>query len=418
MSHEHDESCGCGLTASAYRDGDGNLVVQTNIAGHPDGEPFARALLAHANGRDELAKAKRVDPFSGRDWKYPALDILIQKARRDMLRWGPDLLRELLRLYDDGKLYPLTPDREAMLRSLFRDRENDLVVRVTGMLDGRPVPPSTKGYQEPSHLEASFRLGRGLDLRTPGRHYKPAPEGTPAAAFEQVLEMALKVPLDERDVRALQYVQRKTGEYVRKPLESMRVDVDAVLLDTERKLTDAETDWLKSNVTEAIAERLTAKQLEQQLRRTLEGNLSNDLERIALTELRSAHAYGSYRTLKENAAEAGVDDPYVYKMTSPTACVQCVRIWGRRGSHRYLLSEVEAWEAAGGNFKKPAADWGPTIGPVHPRCMCGPLLMFTSEREHREMVEANDEMLADWRRELGERGNARLPDDTIVGGSA
>lgn len=419
MSHEHDEHCGCGLTASAYRDADGHLVVRTNILDHPDAEPFARALLAHATGRAELAKAKRLDDLVNRDWKYPELDELVQKARRDMLRWGPDLIRELKRLYESGKLFPLTPDREAMLRSLFRDRSNRLVVRVAGILDGRPAPPTAEGYQEPSHTEAAFRMGVRLDPVDPASHYRPPPvSGPDTTAFEELLQDVMKVPLDEQDARALQFVQRRVGDYVRKPAQAFELDTVRTLLDSERLLEDEQVDWLRGKLTDAVVERMSADDLARELRRTADRSLANDMNRIARTELRSAHAYGAYRSLKRKAAEAGIDDPDVYKITSPSACVQCRRIWGRRGSKVYALSEVEAWELGGGNFGRPADQWGPTIGPVHPNCLCGPLLMYTGERSHRLMLEANDEMLADWRREVAERGTARLPDDTIVGGSS
>jgi hypothetical protein len=134
--------------------------------------------------------------------------------------------------------------------------------------------------------------------------------------------------------------------------------------------------------------------LERDLRDAVAGTpLTNDMERVARTELRDAHAEGAYQTLKAETERLGLNDPEVYKITSPTACADCVRIWGRGGSKRYRLSQVEAWEAQGGNMGKPHQQWGPTIGTVHPNCGCGPLLYFNAST-HQAMLTAVDEIMA------------------------
>ena len=102
--------------------------------------------------------------------------------------------------------------------------------------------------------------------------------------------------------------------------------------------------------------------------------------------------------IEKKAAEIGETDPLVYKITSVTACQHCYRIWGRRGSIRYHLSELERWEALGGNFHKPAREWRATIGPIHPNCMCGSLFLYTGDDLHTRMLAAVDEMVEEGKR--------------------
>lgn len=94
----------------------------------------------------------------------------------------------------------------------------------------------------------------------------------------------------------------------------------------------------------------------------------------------AAHGYGAYVKLKGQAKALGDEDPLVYRIASINACAQCKRIWGLPTAPViYRLSQIEAWEARGGNVGLPAAQWGPVIGPVHPNCACSPLAYYRPE---------------------------------------
>jgi hypothetical protein len=167
-----------------------------------------------------------------------------------------------------------------------------------------------------------------------------------------------------------------------------------------RELTEREYAAVRPAVQQAIMERRTARELARELRAAVAGTkLTNEMERVARTELRDAHANGAYQALKEQAGSAGLDDPEVYKITSPTGCRECIRIWGRGGSRRYRLSQVEAWEAQGGNYGRPPAQWGPTIGTVHPNCTCGPLLLYVGDKEHAVVLRTAESIINEIRAE-------------------
>ena len=144
-------------------------------------------------------------------------------------------------------------------------------------------------------------------------------------------------------------------------------------------LSEEETQTVRRTVVEGIAEHASVAEVARSLRdATIDTALTNDMDRVSRTELSFAHNHGAYVALVAGL-EPG-EDPLVYKIVSPGACEQCRRIWGHPTNPvHYKLSVVEAWSNAGGNFRKPAKQWGPTIGPTHPRCTCPPLLRWNPE---------------------------------------
>ena len=116
----------------------------------------------------------------------------------------------------------------------------------------------------------------------------------------------------------------------------------------------------------------------------------NDMRRVARTELQAALNHGAWAALKARVPPRST--PLVYKQVSADACVECRRIWGpMEDPLLYRLRDVERWEKSGGNVGKTKAKWGPTIGPIHPQCRCGPLRLH-NETIHTRVTEAAEQM--------------------------
>lgn len=335
-------------------------------------EPIIGALAAHLGFHMEpLTKASFEDQL---DPRYPALTVLVRAARRDWVSHGEALVETISRLLREGRLLPMTASSEALLQELFRDHHVRIQVNFGGhttdkkrldrMVQRGLIDPD---HAEKAHIPVSYRLGRGLEMLNVHR-VKPTKA---APSIATVVRRALDVELTPQDQDSMLYAQRRAALYMRRPAQS---HTDAI----ERQLTEAEVSTIRTATATAVDKRHSAKQLERELRATLKGPaLQNDFERVAVTEMAFAHSYGAYEALKQQSAAAGHKDPLVYKFVSPGACGDCKRIWGPMGNpNKYRLSVVEAREAAGGNFKKHRRDWGPVIGPVHPRCTEGPLQFY------------------------------------------
>lgn len=368
-------------------DGDHDQVrVRTNVAGLDScmHGPLVRALGVHLGYDVELRKAVQGDPDV--DPRYPWLRTLILAARRDWDQFGAQLTQEVRNLLMSGKLLPLTNENEAILRELFADHAMGFTVvfaghdpepqRVQRLINKGLVDPDHAGQ---SHIEISYKLGRGLDALA--AHLAPADQ---QPDLEQLVADASRVPLTAQDRHAIDYARRRAAIYMRRPLSQAQTEADRILTERERARVG---DVIAGGGAARHRADQVARDLQEALRHT---TLTNDLDRVARTELHFAHSHGAYVGLKTQAAAAGMDAPLVYKIVRGGACRHCRRIWGPPTQPRtYLLSFVESRDAAGGNFRLPASQWGPVIGPVHPNCTEGALLLYTPQL-HEAVLDAAD----------------------------
>jgi hypothetical protein len=388
--------------ARARRRTDGALDLVTNFRDLPDNvcEHAAEALLAHLGfEHTELRKAsRRLDP----DPRYPQLNTLIRAARRDWTRWGSQLVMHVQDLLDAGKLLPITPKSREALEALFRLHTVGFQMRFSGPdTVSRPLleelvhkglaTPAT--LRQPGHVDVAFRLGAGAHMLRPHRLPATAKRSTLGATpdpppLDEVVREALQVSLSKPEKAARDYAKQRAAIYMRRPL-------GAGYTEAERLLNERELGAIRQATASAVERRESYKQLSADLHDAVVGSpsLSNDMDRVARTELAFAHAFGGYHALKRQAADVGDLDPLVYKFVSPVACDDCQRIWGPPSDpHKYRLSFIEAREAGGGNFRLSRHQWGPVIGPVHPHCTEGPLQYW-----HEDIVdfinEAADELI-------------------------
>jgi hypothetical protein len=341
--------------------------------------PAALGAFARHIGCDHEELRKAVQPAGEPpDPRYPALGTLLLQARQNWFAYGDALVRLIGDMHAQGRLFPLTAINEALLRQLLAQRGASFMLTFTGRARVNPGPPS-EAHPEgaPSLLTMAFTLGYRHDMLVP--HGVPANQAPEMSRIVEVVRAAL--PATEKEQEAIAYVHARGELYMRRPAENAATEV-------ERILTEAEYAAVRGATAAAVAEKRSAKQLERDLKDATTGtSLTNDMERVARTELAFAHNFGAYKKLKRQAAEIGEDDPLVYKLVSPFSCTECRRIWGpAKDPRHYRLSFIEQRERDGGNFRRPVREWGPVIGPVHPNCTEGPLMFY-----RRDLVQAIDE---------------------------
>lgn len=310
----------------------------------------------------------------------PELNTLIEAAMRDWRAWAAALADAVAKLVTkDGTaaLGKLSDSTREKLAALYDLHATELQLRMTGTaadprlvrkaLEG-PTSGTLRPYVGPegsSRLVTAYRVGRAHDPVSPtARDVERKP-----ATMADVIKRASAKALTKEDEAALEFIQRRGAEYMRRPIQT-------AIQQVERTLSDAEARVVRGAVETGRTEKMGYKRLARELRDAMQGNptLTNDMERVARTEAAFAGHAGALATLEEQAKAAGQgEDPEVYKFASPNACVNCLRIWGPNSNPtRYRLSEVRA----GSNFGKPPAQWGPTIGPTHPNCTCPPIALY------------------------------------------
>ena len=388
--HEHGPGCGCEeLHAVAWVGADG-VHLQTNLRGHELAPAIVSVLQQHVGDAEPLLKAQPPDP------KNPELELIAAMAAAHLEQWIATLLEALLLWWRHKPPRRFDAATERALRAVFEQHEEDLVVAFSGMLGyGTPAPENhpAKLPGVGSFVEAAARLGISSSPDSP----LVALQG-PRLTWSALGDELGKIPMDPTTAASVEAMQRRGAIYMRRPAQQFEDETIRTLLDHERQLSAEQLHAIRTAGAEAVSTQMSVAEFERKIKDLADATLRNNMARVSRTELAQAAAWGAYTVLKARAAEIGETDPEVYKLTSPTACQHCVRIWGRRGSNRYRLSELEAWELAGGNFHKPAREWRATIGPVHPQCLCGQLFLYTGDDLHTRMLAAVDEMVEEGKR--------------------
>lgn len=369
--------------------------VDLDMGGVPvEARPAVLDSLACSWGLTDMLKAHQHPDGEGDDLRFPELFRLIRLARADWLRWGTKLVDSVLELHRDRRLFPLTAANEEALVRLFEDHELAMLIRfarppsidlqrrkrleAAGLLD--PDLPGT------SWVELAYRIGRRLETLV-----KPEEREVSEASLAKLVRdtfgpgrtgrLGRQLPrLTPQQTAALEYVRRRSAHYMRVPATKWTGSLYVVISEEERHLRQAELAAVRGALGRAVAEGSSDRELERKLRAAVKGTrLTNDMMRVARTELVNAHSQGAYSRLLEQAHSMGIDrsDIRVYKIVSRTACEHCRRIWGPPDDPIiYKLSTIEAWEAKGGNFQIPAKQWRAVVGPVHPNCTEGGLLLY------------------------------------------
>lgn len=336
------------------------------------------------------------------DPRFPELKTLLKLARRSWEEYGDALVEEVRKLVDRGRLFPFHAEELAELDRLFASHRVSLRLRLFGVL---PTPAELEAAKasgaidgdpaalaERSAITLAYKAGKRWDqiasaADAPVAPPLPGDEAQPEPQLARVVRELVEVPLTTRDKRALAYIQQRGAIYIRRPVATATGAVLGEVVDASgdlRRLFPSEEKKIRDAVEAQIRAGEGWRTLGAKIHDALEGNptLINDVDRIARTELSFAHAYGAHASLRERleAAELPPEEQQVFKLTQPTACSDCMRIWGPHTAPKlYKLTDVEGASFAGGNFGKPRSQWGPTIGPTHPNCTEGPLQLYRPE---------------------------------------
>lgn len=181
--------------------------------------------------------------------------------------------------------------------------------------------------------------------------------------------------LTSAETEALAWAQFRAGEHCQGlantlaaktralVVETLSEDRQTVLVGSEPR-RGAMLDAIRQATAEHIEGRTTRRKLRSRLLELTQDG-ARDWQRIAETESQRAHDMGvAMDVATRHGAEA-----QVYKRPAPNACPKCVKAYTVDGSvpRLFALSELAA---NGTNQGRKAAEWVPTLGPMHPWCAC------------------------------------------------
>lgn len=124
-------------------------------------------------------------------------------------------------------------------------------------------------------------------------------------------------------------------------------------------------------VPEAIKNNTERYKVIQQLRE-MSGDWERDWHRVAHTEMWDAKVRGEAQAIfdGESPLSSKKGETKVFKRPGPNACSMCKKLYLEPDGITpkiFTLSELQAY---GTNYGKKQRDWVPTLGTLHPNCMC------------------------------------------------
>jgi hypothetical protein len=188
------------------------------------------------------------------------------------------------------------------------------------------------------------------------------PSARASISFDGVARLAkTTAPLTAVETKAMEYAEAHAGEYIRgiatTALRDVRAATSAAGMSALRAVQDG--------VSQAIANRDTVSELQTTLFNLLD-DASRDWRRVAATEINNAVQRGIYETIRAKSDDG--EGQLVYKRPASDACRHCKRVYLMPDGVTPKIFKMAHLHDSNVGVK--ALNWGPTIGGVHPWCLC------------------------------------------------
>lgn len=258
----------------------------------------------------------------------------------------------------------LTPKLLFQIKEIIRKHHTAFVVRAFGV---DTVPKSVleelkklgvvKDDAE-THLDDAYLYGQALAVLEQAK--------TTKLTAEQVRQFVAKnpVPLTPQEKAAAQTARLTGASYVVGLGNTIEKETGQLLIEADHELREKLREKIADKTALAIEARKTAKQLKSDLGHAMQ-DWTRNLDRIAITELHNAQQQGFADGVKKRYG----GEARVAIRPMPDACAHCKRLHlGPDGQPRiFKLSQLAP---PGANVKKPASQWVPCVGALHPHCQC------------------------------------------------
>lgn len=218
-------------------------------------------------------------------------------------------------------------------------------------------------FPEPMHaVSDAWRYGYGLGSTDHPSQKRPIEQ----TSYQDWRKGHVQPPLTDAERASVLWANTRAAEHVQGLGNRVAADFSTIAIDTDAELRRRTEDLIRDVVAESVDLREPWREIVTKLGDATD-DWARDLARIAATEKHGAMQEGQARAMKRRRGRSG-DDVRVAKQPNPDACKHCLRLYTEGGKLRlFWLSELEA---NGSNAGRKAADWLPTVGPVHPWCAC------------------------------------------------
>ncbi len=254
----------------------------------------------------------------------------------------------------------LTRTQIKQIQSIISDHMEVLMQLVTG--EGHPSPQLLRKLKLPKDITdlitSAYQYGRlgvlqGKDL------------STMSEADVQKLMRNLKLTKSQQN--SISYAKIKAQQSIDSITQRITSNVITMAIQSDLAMWDA----VKEVIPVALENHTPRYKVVQQLREKT-GDMERDWQRVVHTELWDAKLQGEAEAIVNNESPLSSKgrDTIVFKRPAHNACAKCKQLYLERDGITPRLFKLSELAAFGNNYGKKQADWVPTLGTLHPNCMC------------------------------------------------
>lgn len=184
---------------------------------------------------------------------------------------------------------------------------------------------------------------------------------------QEVNDMLKKLKVSSRQQKSMEYLKAKTQLSIDNLTQRMTSAVITSAIQNQLDMYQA----IGQVVPEAVNKNTDRYKVVQQLR-DLTQDWERDWHRVAHSEMWDAKVQGEANAIMDNESPISKKgkDTMVFKRPAPNACNKCKQLYLEADGITPKLFKITELQANGSNYGKKQADWKPTLGILHPNCMC------------------------------------------------
>lgn len=254
----------------------------------------------------------------------------------------------------------LTRTQIKQIQSIISDHMEVLMQLVTG--EGHPSPQLLRKLKLPKDITdlitSAYQYGRlgvlqGKDLST--------------MSEADVQKLLRNLKLTKSQQNSISYAKIKAQQSIDSITQRITSNVITMAIQSDLAMWDA----VKEVIPAALENHTPRYKIVQQLREKT-GDMERDWQRVVHTELWDAKLQGEAEAIVNNESPLSSKgkDTIVFKRPAHNACAKCKQLYLERDGITPRLFKLSELAAFGNNYGKKQADWVPTLGTLHPNCMC------------------------------------------------
>lgn len=254
----------------------------------------------------------------------------------------------------------LTRAQVNQIQKIIKDHMEVLIQIVTG--DGSPSPELLKKLKLPKDITdlitTTYKYGKAGVLQ--GKNLANMTE-------QEVKNLLRNLKLTKSQQHSIEYAKLRAQQAIDTITQRITSGVVTMVVQSDLNMWEA----VKEVIPAALENDTPRYKVIQQLREKT-GDWQRDWHRAAHSELWNAKLQGEAEAIVNNESPLSSKgaETLVYKKPAWNACAKCKQLYLEKDGITPKVFKMSDLISNGDNYGKKQADWVPTLGILHPNCMC------------------------------------------------